>query len=626
MPPRDDSRLQNRSPSAKPDAVPQAATRPTSPPPSFLAFAGVLLRSTGKRAYCLVALQLASASLQGFGLLLLIPLLSLAGVIAAPSHPSEGLFGQLEAMARSLPFEPRLSSLLVLYAVAVSLLAAFRRHQSLYAETLQQRFAAQCGIELVDTLVRAPWIKIAQAKHAELTHTLSEDLKQIHLATIQSFQLAASGILFAINLALAALISLPLLVPSLLAIGLLLLAFRPLHRHSQALAQRYRRRREAYFENLSSLLDGLKLIKTHGREAPQVDAFRQISANSVSESLAFRKTHATTQGLFETAAAIGLAVFVYAAATWLHLPAASILLLVYLYARALPQVTRIQQCWQSVQHALPSFASYQKTLARFAATDDVGPLLAKRRNSPNPPSSSASHQAAFTLRQSISLSEISFAYPSAPERPILDRLKLVLPARQTTALMGPSGCGKSTLADILCGLLAPDSGQILLDGKPLSLELMPAWQQSIAYVPQENFLFHDSIRANLLWAAPQATEEELWTALETAHAAAFVRRLPDGLDTLVGDRGSRLSGGERQRIALARALVRNPVLLILDEATNALDQESETQIAKALAALHGQLTLLLITHDAQTATQADQIYHLENGAANRHENQRASVG
>lgn len=577
-----------------------------SPFGAYRRFLEALVTRTHGRSFWLLTQQLLSSTLQGFGLLLIIPLLSLAG-IATGSPQSSGPLHELQQTAARLGIEIQLIHILALYAVAITLLSALKRYHSLFAERLQQTFVAQLGIDLTKAIAQAPWIKLAQAKHSELTQNLSEDLKQIHLATLQTFQLFSGVTLFIINLVVAALISLPLLVPSLLAIGLLLFAFRPLHRRSQTLGKHYRRCREAYFDHVNSLLDGIKLIKAHGAEDDQIEGFRVISQNSVTQSLAFRRAHATTLWLFESSAAIGLALFVYAASTWLQLPAASILLLVFLYARTLPLVTRVQQSWQSIQHALPSFTSYENTLQRFA------PTTTRNQNHSTLPSE-AGHPSDFAFN-TLSLRNVSFAYPQTPERKILDQLNLSLKARQTAAIMGPSGCGKSTLSDILCGLILPESGQLLLDEHPLTPDQIPAWQRRIAYVPQDTFLFHDSLRANLLWAKPTATEEELWAALELAHAAAFVRQLPQTLDTLVGDRGSRLSGGERQRIALARALIRKPNLLILDEATNALDKDSEAQIRNAIKTLHGELTILIITHDPNTAAQADRIHCIENGAA-----------
>ncbi len=221
--------------------------------------------------------------------------------------------------------------------------------------------------------------------------------------------------------------------------------------------------------------------------------------------------------------------------------------------------------------------------------------------------------AKVTAKTGIQLERISFRYDKNQKTYAVKGIDLTVRARRMTAVVGPSGAGKSTLADLMMGLLMPDKGQILIDGLPLSGERLHAWRRSVGYVPQENFLFHDTIRANLQWAKSEATELEMRRALESAAALDFVSALPEGLETVVGDRGVRLSGGERQRIALARALLRNPTLLLLDEATSSLDNENERRILQAVEQLHGDITVVVIAHRLSTTSRADQVILLDCG-------------
>jgi ATP-binding cassette subfamily C protein len=197
---------------------------------------------------------------------------------------------------------------------------------------------------------------------------------------------------------------------------------------------------------------------------------------------------------------------------------------------------------------------------------------------------------------------------------------LAIEAGTLTALVGSSGAGKSTIADLVNGLLLPTRGRLVLDGRALNATDMRRWRRQVGYVGQETVLFHQSVRENLLWARPEASEEELRAALEVA-SAGFVYELPAGLETVVGDRGILLSSGQRQRISLARALLRRPALLILDEATNALDVENEARvldaIRKAIADSRGELTVLMIAHRASAIQRADCVFELDGGRVAR---------
>ncbi len=182
------------------------------------------------------------------------------------------------------------------------------------------------------------------------------------------------------------------------------------------------------------------------------------------------------------------------------------------------------------------------------------------------------------------------------------------------ALTGASGAGKSTTADLVLGLLEPDSGAVLVDGRPLTHAGLRAWRARVAYVPQEPILIPGTLRKNLLWSVGDASDAACWAALDRA-AAAFARALPDGLDTLLGDRGVRLSGGERQRVAIARALLREPDLLVLDEATSSLDDATEAAVLELLASLGPAVTVLVIAHRRSTIEAADHVVELAAGRA-----------
>jgi len=217
----------------------------------------------------------------------------------------------------------------------------------------------------------------------------------------------------------------------------------------------------------------------------------------------------------------------------------------------------------------------------------------------------------ITFRKGVSFKNISFAYPK--QDPALQGVSIEIPKGKMTAIVGRSGSGKTTLIDILMGFYEPQTGQTWVDDTPLGKFDIHAWRQRIGFVPQDPFLFNATLRENLLWANEEASSREIANACAQAHVTEFVDRFPKGLDTLVGDRGVRLSGGQRQRIALARALLRKPLILVLDEATSSLDSHSERMIQEAVEQVSKSITVVVIAHRLSTIRGAECIYVLEGG-------------
>jgi ATP-binding cassette subfamily C protein len=219
-----------------------------------------------------------------------------------------------------------------------------------------------------------------------------------------------------------------------------------------------------------------------------------------------------------------------------------------------------------------------------------------------------------TLSRGVVLRDVRLAYEG---RTIFDRLSLDLPVGQITAILGPSGTGKTTITDLVTGLVQPEAGDVRVDDVPLPELDVRRWRERIGYVPQEMLLLHDSVRTNVTFGDPDVSDAQVESALRDAGAWDFVSQLPGGLDASVGERGALLSGGQRQRIAIARALVHRPSLLILDEATAALDAEAEAAVWATVEGLRGRTTILAISHQPALAEVADRIYRIEHGRATR---------
>jgi ATP-binding cassette subfamily C protein len=281
--------------------------------------------------------------------------------------------------------------------------------------------------------------------------------------------------------------------------------------------------------------------------------------------------------------------------------AAAVLPTVALFARALPLLGTLQESWQNWAHVRPALAEAEELVLKCEAASEV----------PDEPGAAVALPEGLAA---VALNGVSVRH-AGRAAPSLDRIDLTLPPGSITALTGPSGAGKSTLADVLCGLIGPDEGRLTFGGVAIAGAGRRAWRARVAYVQQEPVLFHASLRENLLWGLPGASDDELADALRAA-SAEFALALPDGLGTVVGDRGARLSGGERQRIALARGLLRKPDLLILDEVTSALDPINELAVTQAIQRLKGRLTIVIIGHRGILTDLADRRIRLDGGRLN----------
>ena len=223
----------------------------------------------------------------------------------------------------------------------------------------------------------------------------------------------------------------------------------------------------------------------------------------------------------------------------------------------------------------------------------------------------------MALRDRIELRDIVYAYPNT-DKLIFDHADMVIPCGKSVGIMGPSGAGKSTIVDILLGLLKVRTGKILCDGVDI-FDNYPAWLSRIGYIPQSIYLVDEPIRNNIAFgiADSEIDDARIWDALEEAQLAAFIRGLPEGLDTAIGDRGVRLSGGQRQRLGIARALYHNPEILVFDEATSALDNETEAAAMDAINSFHGRKTMIIIAHRLNTIEKCVMIYKVDAGKITR---------
>ena len=275
-------------------------------------------------------------------------------------------------------------------------------------------------------------------------------------------------------------------------------------------------------------------------------------------------------------------------------------ILAYVAMRIMPSANRIANYVNQIAYYTPSLNAVEDIILhshdvriddKFEGADTIAPL---------------------PFQKEVVLDRITYRYPGT-ETDILRDATLDIPIGKSIGLIGPSGAGKSTTVDILLGLLRPRAGKITVDGMDISTNL-PGWYADIGYVPQLMFMLDDTIRANIAYGiAPDKIDDgKIWHVLQEAQLDDYVRSLPEGLDTCIGERGMRISGGQRQRIAIARALYNDPQIMIFDEATSALDNDTEKAIMDAIEQLHGRKTLIIVAHRLTTIEKCDAVYRVEN--------------
>ena len=351
---------------------------------------------------------------------------------------------------------------------------------------------------------------------------------------------------------------------------------------------------------LSDAVTNILAVKTCGREDYERGLFDD--AATAAREAESRSMHATMRRGFATSTLITLimlvvSVFVAGGNAWLGISAGTLVMMfTYTYQLSM-RFNYINSMMQRINRALGDASEMTRVLDEPRLVEDA----------PGAPD-------LVVTRGAIDFDHLGFAYhDAAAGEKVFEDLTLHIPAGQRVGLVGRSGSGKTTLTKLLLRLDDVQDGHIYVDGQDVSACTQQSLRRSIAYVPQEALLFHRSIRENIAYGRPDATEEDIWRAARLANAAEFIERLPSGLDTMVGERGVKLSGGQRQRVAIARAILADAPILVLDEATSALDSESEALVQGALENLMAGRTSIVVAHRLSTVAALDRIVVLANG-------------
>ncbi len=548
-----------------------------------------------------IALMLAGI-LEGVGLSMLLPILKVAsggppGIAPPAAGSTNSAVSALEKLVTdgfsALGLSPTIGVLLVIFIATItvkSTLVLLAKKQVGYTVA---RVATDLRLEMLRALLASRWEYFLKQPLGSLANSMATEAARSSKAYMSGVMMVADFIQAAIYAVIALLISWRV---TFIALAAGLITFYGLRRFVRKARHAGIRQTDVLKSLLSLLTDTLQSIKP----------LKAMARENVSDLLLEKKTNRLNKALQKQVLnkeflkafqdqllMIILAAGLYVMLVYLKMPVASIILLVLLVSKLLKQFNSVQTLYQEMVILESAYWSMKETIETMQREREV-----------------LTGSAVPELKRGIRIEQVDFAYDN---HRVLENISLDFQAGQITSIVGPSGSGKTTIVDLITGLLRPQKGEVWIDGQPLSRIDQKSWRHMIGYVPQETLLLHDTILNNITLGDAGLSEKDAEGALRAAGIWAFVKSLPLGMQSIVGERGGKLSGGQRQRIAIARAIVHKPRLLILDEATSSLDPASEDAICETLRQLRGRLTILTISHQQALNKIADRSYYVQDG-------------
>jgi ATP-binding cassette, subfamily C, bacterial len=547
-----------------------------------------------KRALVLTtALTVVVTMLDGIGLALIIPLVELLiGLDSSASETSIIRWVQngFEWFGLDLSVGMLVTVILLIQVVRVLGMAL----QIWLNSLLKVRFEKQLRSETYELILAASWLHFTSKKSGNLMNVLISQSQRAG-DTLSSYGGALAAIVTTlIYLAAAVLISWNLSLLAALYTFLIIIALSFFLKIGRNLGIKISESIGQLTIEVTESLGGLKAIKAAGMESTVTGRFTKMAAELEHYSSVYGLSHgvmnSTAEAFFLIAMLAGL---VFASST-LGLPAGALLLFALLFFRMFQRAKAFQQAMLEFFQVEPGLEIVRN---------------AQREAKASPERSGG--QPFENFGTGVEISNLSFKY--AERSSGLEKISIEILTGKSTAIVGPSGAGKTTVIDLVVGLISPDDGEITVGDQVLAEVSLNSWRSNIAYVTQGTLLFNDTVAKNVALGELEVDHDLLVTVCAQSGVDTFVSELPDGYDTAIGERGVRLSGGQRQRIALARALYRQPQLLILDEATSELDTHSERRFQETIDQLHGNLTILMVAHRLSTVMKVDNIYVLDQG-------------
>jgi len=527
---------------------------------------------------------------EGLGMSMLLSMLSITtDESGAPTGPQRLAMGALMRIG----IEPRPGALLLAAVVLISL----RGYMSLVAARqvgyTVAHIATDMRLTLIRATMRARWKHYLDQSVGGLSNAIATEAQRASESFQLGAEMAAMALTSIVYLVVAFSISPQAGIGAAIGGAVLLLALRVLIRKSRRAGQRQTQLQKSLLTLIASQFAAAKPLKAMAREE-HVDALLTDETQQLERAL---RKQVTSKGALTALQEPMLAILVgtgfFVGTTVLKIPLAELMVMLFMLARVVNYLAKGQKAYQQlVIHESAYWSAMSAIDAAHAAHEPRGGDRPAR------------------FEREIAFQEVTYSHDGVQR--LFDRVSLRIPARGLTLIVGPSGSGKTTLLDLIVGLREPDSGRVLIDGVPLPELDLRSWRRQIGYVPQESVMVDESVAHNLT-LGEDVPEEKIRAALRDADALQFVEAMPEGLATRVGPGGSRLSGGQRQRLAIARALIHDPRLLILDEATSNLDPEAQQAIVETVSRLKTHMAVLAVAHTAMLVEAADQVWRLAEG-------------
>ncbi|MBR4575077.1 MAG: ABC transporter ATP-binding protein [Lachnospiraceae bacterium] len=465
----------------------------------------------------------------------------------------------------------------------------------------------QLAVLMLRSFMNRPYAFFVENGSGVILRGVSDDIAGVHHVMINLFKMASEG-LVVVSVAIYLFILDPLLTLGVLGVGLLcmLVIIFGIKKMLTRLSKLYRKAAEQLGKLIMQVNGGIKDIMVFNRRGMFLSAYDKAYENANIAGTRSDFSALMPERVIETGCIAGIIIMLMIRLK-MGTDVQDFVPKMAVFAmgafRLLPSISRLTGYVSMLIYARPMLeATYENYISAREYMNEVDSVISSDMDTDE-----------RQFENEITVRGLGWQYPQGKAR-VLDNMDLTIRKGEAIGIIGESGSGKSTLADLLLRLYKPQEGGIYMDG--IDINTIPrAWSRVLAYVPQSVFLMDDTIRANVVFGADKYSDDDVWEALRKASLDGFVRELPEGLDTIVGERGVKFSGGQRQRIAIARALFIKPQILILDEATSALDNETEEAVMEAIDSLAGSMTLIIIAHRVTTLKNCDKIYEIADGRA-----------